>query len=231
MDYEVKRWMFRLATEPETFMFTLEDMASKIMCTLTWDEHDFSAYMASSAWGLLTQMSPAGPLTNVLTPLWKLPRFVNPWLKAEEKRYAEQNKFWMDKLEMVKKQNDEGIARPSFVRGHLDQKNSPLSGDEEASVCIGMMALVGVFTVAGPLNYFLCAMVLHPEWLGKIQEEVDRVCGDQWPSLNDFPNLPVLRACIKESMRWKPNVPTGKLSTTAGDQKHADTVRRRCTRD
>lgn len=209
MDFEVKRWMYRLITEPDTFMLTLEDMASKVMCTLTWDQHDFSAYMAESAWGLLTQMSPAGPFTNVATPLWRLPRLINPWYLAEEKRHSEQNAFWIDKLEAVRTQMQQGIARPSFMRQYLESKNPLISGDVEASVCIGMMALVGVFTVAGPLNYFLCAMVLHPLWLAKIQEEVDRVCGDRWPSLDDSPDLPALRACIKESMRWKPNVPTG----------------------
>jgi len=52
-------------------------------------------------------------------------------------------------------------------------------------------------------------MVFFPEWQKKIQEEVDRVCGDRLPTLADSPQLPVLRACIKETMRWKPNVPTG----------------------
>lgn len=217
MDFEVKRWMYRLIQEPETFMFTLEDFASKVMCTLTWDEHDFSPYMARSAWGLLTQMSPAGPFTNVATPLWHLPRFTNPWYTAEEKRHAEQNAFWMDKLQMVQSQMEQGIARPSFMSQYLESAKPALSGNKEASTCIGMIALVGVFTVAGPLNYFLCAMVQHREWFVKIQEEVDRVCGDRWPNLNDSPNFPTLRACIKESMRWKPNVPTGTMHS-AGKQ-------------
>lgn len=72
-----------------------------------------------------------------------------------------------------------------------------------------MMALVGIFTVAGPLHYFLIAMVFHQDWLAKCQEEVDKVCEGRMPTLFDSPNLPVLRACILETMRWKPNVPTG----------------------
>lgn len=116
----------------------------------------------------------------------------------------------MERLMKVRAQMKQGVARPSFMRNYLEsEKSSNLSGDYEASSVIGMMALVGIFTVAGPLNYFLVSMVFHPEWLRKCQEEIDRVCGDRMPTISDMPDLPILRACIKETMRWKPNVPTG----------------------
>ncbi|KAK6860982.1 hypothetical protein PG995_004618 [Apiospora arundinis] len=81
-----------------------------------------------------------------------------------------------------------------------------------------MIALVGIFTVAGPLSYFLVAMVHHPKWQAAMQQEIDEVCGGRPPLLDDTPRLPILRACIKETMRWKPNVPTGVAhETEAGD--------------
>ncbi|KAK5241092.1 hypothetical protein LTR16_009777, partial [Cryomyces antarcticus] len=98
MHHEVKRFLNRLLENPDDFCFSLEDMASKIMCTLTWDNPDYSVYCAKSAWGLLTQMSPAGPITNILTPLWHLPLFMNPWKKAEHKRHDEQQAWWMERL-------------------------------------------------------------------------------------------------------------------------------------
>ena len=104
----------------------------------------------------------------------------------------------------------EGKARSSFTRTYLEgEKTGNLSGDYEASSALGMMALVAIFTVAGPLYYFLLAMVCHPEWQKRCQEEIDEQCGGRMPELTDMPNLPVLRACIKETMRWRPNVPTG----------------------
>ena len=211
MDFEVKRWMARLATDPDGFNFSLEDMAAKIMTTLTWDDPDLSVSCTKSAWGLLTQMSPGGPITNVITPLWDyLPGPINPWKIAEHKRHDEQQAYWLDNLHSVRRKMELGIARDSFTRRFLQtEKMQGLSGDYEASSVIGMMALVGIFTIGGPLNYFLVSMVFHPEWQRKLQEEVDRVCGDRMPTLSDSPNLPVLRACIKETMRWKPNVPTG----------------------
>ncbi|PSK38003.1 Phenylacetate 2-hydroxylase [Elsinoe australis] len=210
MDYEVKRWLYRLATNPDGFNFSLEDMAAKIMCHLVWDDHTHSTDLIPSAWGLLTQMSPAGPITNVITPLWHLPEFINPWKRAEHKRHDKQQAWWMDRLMQVKEEMRQGIARPSFVRQYLEtEKTSLLSGDYEASSALGMIALVGVFTIGGPLNYFLLAMVYHPEAQARAQREIDEQLGGRAPLLEDLPNLPYLRACIKEAMRWKPNVPTG----------------------
>ncbi|KAK4506825.1 hypothetical protein PRZ48_000558 [Zasmidium cellare] len=211
MYHETKRWMWRLLNNPDDFVFSLEDMASKVMCHLTWDDDTLSEYMTPSAWGLLTQMSPAGPITNVITPLWDyLPEPINPWKLAERKRHDEQQKWWMDRLLTVRSQMTRDEARPSFMKTYLEgERTGGLSGDYEASSAIGMMALVGIFSVAGPLYYFLLSMLYHPEWQKKCQAEIDEVCGSRMPELRDMPNLPVLRACIKETMRWKPNVPTG----------------------
>lgn len=212
MYFEAKRWLALLLENPENFGFLLEDMSSKIMCQLTWDNPDISAELTPSAWGLLTQMSPAGPITNVLTPLWRLPYWINPWKRAERKRHDEQQAWWMKQLLAVRTQLEQGLARPSFTRQYIEtETTSNLSGDYEASSVIGMLALVGIFTVAGPLYYFLIAMVYHPKWQAKAQEEIDRACNRRMPTLNDAPNLPTLRACIKETMRWKPNVPTGRM--------------------
>lgn len=229
MNHEAKRWLYRLLHNPDDFGFSLEDMASKVMCALAWDDPSLSEYCTKSAWGLLTQMSPAGPITNVITPLWHLPYFMNPWKIAERKRHDEQQAWWMARLQDTRAKQEKGLARPSWTRQYLESaKTSAISGDYEASSVLGMAALVGIFTVAGPLNYFLVAMVYHPEWQRKIQEEIDEVCKGELPTLNDMPQLPVLRACIKETMRWKPNVPTGKLSFVTILRHHPTNRCRRC---
>ncbi|CAK4032488.1 hypothetical protein DOTSEDRAFT_67751 [Lecanosticta acicola] len=219
MYHETKRWLMRLLQNPDDFAFSLEDMASKVMCRLTWDDDTLSEPMTPSAWGLLTQMSPAGPITNVITPLWDwIPEPVNPWKLAERKRHDEQQRWWMDRITTVRANMAKGQARSSWTKTYLEGgRNGNLSGDYEASCALGMMALVGVFTVAGPLYYFLLAMVYHPEWQKKCQEEIDTACGGRMPELSDMPNLPILRACIKETMRWKPNVPTGVAHETEQD--------------
>ncbi|KAG8630858.1 hypothetical protein KVT40_002477 [Elsinoe batatas] len=209
MDLEVKRWMHRLLTEPETFQYTLEDMAAKIMCHLVWDDESHSTALIPSAWGLLTQMSPAGPITNILTPLWDLPLALNPWKRAEHIRHDTQQAFWLSRLQQIRTELTTGEARASFTRHYLSMgAKAPLSNDHEASSCLGMLAIVGVFTIGGPLNYFLLAMIMHPLAQARAYDEIATVLGRP-PTLDDMPRLPYLRACIRETMRWKPNVPTG----------------------
>ena len=210
MYHETKRWLNRLLDEPDDFSWSLEDMCSKVMTQLSWDDPDMSEYCTKSAWGLLTQMSPAGPITNVLSPLWHLPFSINPWKIRERSRHDEQQAWWMERLLKTRKLMETGEARPSFMQKYLDgERTGNLTGDYEAPSAIGMVALVGIFTVAGPLYYFLLAMLYHPEWQRKIQKEIDEQCCGRMPELTDTPNLPILRACIKETMRWRPNVPTG----------------------
>ncbi|KAI1145323.1 cytochrome P450 [Nemania diffusa] len=211
MYHEAKRWLVRLIENPDGFQSSLEDMASKVMCQLTWDDPSLSEYCTKSAWGLLTQMSPAGPITNVLTPLWHLPEMINPWKKAERKRHDEQQDWWMERLVHIRDKMMLGLQRPCFARQYLERghKRSNLSGDYEGSCVIGMIALVGIFTVVGPLSYWLVSMVHHPQWQAIVQKEIDEECHGRMPTLEDAPRLPTLRACIKETMRWRPNVPTG----------------------
>lgn len=52
-------------------------------------------------------------------------------------------------------------------------------------------------------------MILHPEVVKIAQEELDRVCGSRFPTLDDEENLPYIRACVKESMRWMPTAILG----------------------
>lgn len=208
--------MARLITDPDNFQFTLEDMASKIMCQLTWDDPDLSECCTRSAWGLLTQMSPAGPITNVITPLWNLPEIINPWKKAERKRHDEQQAWWMARLLETEAKMIRGQQRPCFTRQYLEKghSRSNISGNYEASCVIGMIALVGIFTVAGPLSYWLVTMIHHPQWQFAVQREIDVACEGRMPTIKDAPKLPTLRACIKETMRWRPNVPTGKQTNS-----------------
>ncbi|KXX82703.1 Fumitremorgin C synthase [Madurella mycetomatis] len=211
MYFEAKRWLARLIQHPDNFQNSLEDMSSKIMCQLTWDDPSVSEALTKSAWGLLTQMSPAGPITNVLTPLWHLPYYLNPWKIAERKRHDEQQAWWMERLLVSKARLRKGELRHCWTRQFLEKTalKTSISGDYEASCVLGMLALVGIITVAGPLSYWLVAMVHHPEWQEAVQREVDEMCGGRLPTIEDAPKLPILRACIKETMRWRPNLPTG----------------------
>ena len=68
----------------------------------------------------------------------------------------------------------------------------------------GSLLQAGSETTSAILVGFVQAMVIFPEVAKAAQAELDRVCGDRLPDLNDVPNLPYIRGCIKESCRWMP---------------------------
>jgi len=76
--------------------------------------------------------------------------------------------------------------------------------DDLAAYISGSILQAGSETTASILIGFVQAMVIWPEVAKTAQEELDRVCGDRMPDLNDVPNLPYIRSCAKESLRWMP---------------------------
>lgn len=109
----------------------------------------------------------------------------------------------------VRKQWFAGIAKPSYMRLFLESQQKSQVSCLEGAYQVGMMAIAGALTLASPMMSFVLAMVQSPEWLAKLQKELDRVCGDRLPAMTDMESLPVLRAVVKEVLRWRPPVPTG----------------------
>ncbi|RYP78222.1 hypothetical protein DL771_000699 [Monosporascus sp. 5C6A] len=83
------------------------------------------------------------------------------------------------------------------------QKAEGLS-DDLACYMSGSLLQAGSETTAAILVGFVQAMVIFPEVARAAQAEIDRVCGDRLPDLNDVPDLPYIRGCVKESLRWMP---------------------------
>lgn len=51
-------------------------------------------------------------------------------------------------------------------------------------------------------------MLLFPDVQRKVQAHIDEIIGhDRLPTMNDYPRLPYVRCCIKESLRWMPTTP------------------------
>ena len=189
MDFEVIRMLFKLTKQPDDAQFLLENMASRIMCTLAWDDPSVSEKNTDDARDLLRAISPCGPLTNILTPLWHLPHWVNPWKQAEKRRHDPLHAWQTERFNAVKLNTQKGTQRPCWSQRFLLEDKSALSGEKEASSCVGMLALMGVLTVGGPLQYFLMSMVHHPAWFKKCQQEVDEACNGKGQLFQTYPSF------------------------------------------
>ena len=97
--------------------------------------------------------------------------------------------------------------RNSFMGRYFDSKNKELDM-EEVSYTVGMTALAAMLTTASIMINFIIAMCQFPEWQEALQKEIDSAVGNRLVEPADFPKLPILRAIIKELIRWRPIIPS-----------------------
>jgi len=154
-------------------------------------------------------ISPGGSLPNVIAPLACLPEFLSPWKRYEKKRYKFEREFFLDQQSKVRKEWYAGTVKPSYTQLFLESQQKSRTSCIEGAYSVGMMAIAGALTISSPMMSYILAMIQSPEWLARTQEEIDRVCGARLPEMSDMENLPVLRAVVKEVLRWRPPVPTG----------------------
>jgi cytochrome P450 len=89
----------------------------------------------------------------------------------------------------------------------------------ELSHLIGVLLEGGFETLTNTMDFFTMASVLHPESVGKAQEELDSVVGqNRLPSFDDTSSLPYVNAFIKEVLRWRPVAPMVAHSALQDDE-------------
>jgi len=220
IESEVRRFLAVLLINPAGFHSYTREHCGRIMSRLAWDDATQGKENGDSADCTLGQMSVSGPLVNTMTPLWQIPWALNPWKKFERAREDCQRKWWLNSLQIAKQRYLKGDLPENtwsyrYFKGLQQKGNATLEQDvkqeEFASCMLGFQNLVGVITIAGPLEFFLMAMTLNPEWQKKAQEEIDRVCGSRLPTTADTPDMPTVRACLKETLRWRSGVPLGEF--------------------
>ena len=209
---ETKRLLYRLLFTPASYRSLLEDHTSRNISRLAWGSPDSYLTLQKVTMGLLTVISPAGALPNIISPLAALPTFLSPWKRNEKERYAIERDFFLNQMAKVRREWFAGTAKPSYMRRFFEVQQESQINCIDGAYQVGMMAIAGALTIASPMMSFMLAMLLNQEWLVKLQEELDGVCGDRLPAMTDMENLPVLRAVVKEVVRWRPPVPTGTLS-------------------
>ncbi len=52
------------------------------------------------------------------------------------------------------------------------------------------------------LQFFVLAMILHPEIQARAQAEIDKVVGGRLPGFQDEKDLPYTSAIVLECVRW-----------------------------
>ena len=99
--------------------------------------------------------------------------------------------------------------QPCFAYDVLKAQKTDGFSDEQAAYICGSLIEGGSDTTSGTLVGFIFAMMMFPEVQQKAQGELDRVCPDHLPSLDDVVEIPYVRQCVKETIRWMPTMIMG----------------------
>ena len=78
-----------------------------------------------------------------------------------------------------------------------------MSESQLVDECVTLFA-AGHETTANALTFTLRLLAEHPDVLQRVQDEVDRVCGDRLPTMQDTEHLEYTRRVAAESMRLYP---------------------------
>ncbi|KAI0872055.1 cytochrome P450 2C3 [Hypoxylon argillaceum] len=216
-DYPSKerdRFLYLLSTDASQYREFIEQFTSRTVARLSWGSPQSAQRLRVTTAGLLDSISPAGALPNLISWLMYLPTFLSPWQQKENARHAMEAQLLRDNVKYAHDCIDNSMAEPSFIRTFIENTSLPggksdFIEEAEASYVVGQMAIAGALTIGSPIQSFLLAMLHYPEWQRKLQSEIDQVCGGDCPQWEHREKLPLLRAVVKEVIRWRPPVPTG----------------------
>jgi len=101
------------------------------------------------------------------------------------------------------------VPQPCFCNDVLRVQAQEDMSDEQAAYLAGSLLEAGSDTTSSTTIGFIQAMLLFPEVQRTAQKELDRVVGSRrLPTMDDAPDLPYIRAIVKESIRWMPTTVT-----------------------
>ena len=222
---EARRMICDMVKEPKRYGYWFERFSTSVSLRqgfgkemTTEEEENFHTHKILNRMHHIERVAaPGAYLVEIIPALMYLPEYLAPFKREAKILHQDESSYFRGLLEEARKKYEKGIteAPPSFARCWL-QKNDhwELSFDEIMYVMATLYG-GGAGTTAGAMQSVILAMCHYPEWQEKLQQELDTVVGStRMPTFADMPNLPLVRAVVKEVLRWRPVVP-GSASSLA----------------
>ncbi|KAK7416280.1 hypothetical protein QQZ08_012054 [Neonectria magnoliae] len=216
-DLENKFLLEGLLDTPEDFLAHLRrftyslstQMIFGYRCINNKDPNLLQLFESFEKWGELAGSSSA-QLADLFPILQKLPTFMTPNVRYAKKLFEVERKNYVGQWMRSKEALDSGKGLPCFCNDIYRVQSKEGFSDDAAGYISGSLLEAGSDTTASILYGFIQAILVWPEVQRRAQEEIDRVVGPgRLPTMDDYDNLPYIRCCIKESLRWMPTVILG----------------------
>ncbi|KAK3985246.1 putative cytochrome P450 E-class, group I [Cladorrhinum sp. PSN332] len=207
---ERDRFLYLMARDPSNYIEWIEQFTSRTVARLSWGTAKPAQILRHTTFGLLQTISPSGALPNIISFLRHVPDRLSPWKQKEKARHDLEDRLFKANVEFARQGIHNGKGEESFIATFLkSQLGDDEKEKEEAMHVIGLMAIAGTLTIGSPIQSYILAMCHYPAVQRALQEEIDEACEGRCPRWEDREKLPMLRAVVKEVIRWRPPVPTG----------------------
>ena len=212
--WESMRLVHDLATTPHFFERHIQRYAASVVMTVAYARR-VDSMNDPDVQQILTMMQymaslnvPGRYLAESLPILARVPDVLAPW-KADIKVHARKfGQFFIELGERAIQRYNKGELPHCFLRTLMESRDKyDLSEDEICRQSAGLFG-AGSDTSSATMTTFILAMTVFGRdggILARAQEELDRVVGRRRsPTWDDEPNLPYVRAVVKETFRWRP---------------------------
>lgn len=213
-----------LLREPQNLASELHRYALSVTRTVAFSKRvtSNSSQFAVQVRELMENFSRAmqpGKYVFETVPLLKfLPRRLQPWLGELEKYREYELEFT---LRNYRDALSDSQIHPDRACLAMDintemEKAGDFNELQAATTCMEILG-AGSETTATALQFIILALATNPDVVARAHAELDRVVGqDRFPTwAEDEPNLPYVRAIIKEGQRWRSISPLSKYRLSA----------------
>ncbi|KAJ7731637.1 cytochrome P450, partial [Mycena metata] len=212
----------RLLHNPENFRQHIKQMTGETIMAITYGidvvpKDDPYMSLAEETLKVGVMAVTRGFLVDSFPVLKYLPDwFPGAGFKIQAKEWRELGRRAQEiPLAETKRQIASGSAPYSFSTysfHNLAESTNPYYTEDHVQATAAVTYLAGWDTTAAALTTFILAMLANPEAQRKAQVELDSVTGrERLPDFGDESALPYVSALIKETLRWRPVAPIGRV--------------------
>ena len=209
--YESERLLYDLIKTPEQYESLFERYAGAVVMRLgyaktieTGDEPEVRKII-KVVHTVERVASPGAYLVDTFPFLMYLPTWLAPFKREAARLHEYEITLFRQLLFEVRDKMAAGQCPKCFAKTFLERQGEFGLSDDEGAYVIGTLFEAGAGTTAAAMMSFLLSMCHYPDWMKKMQQEIDRVVGEErMPIFNDIPSLPTVRAVTKEVLRWRP---------------------------
>ncbi|KAJ9133390.1 Cytochrome P450 [Pleurostoma richardsiae] len=172
-------------------------------------------YETQHTWLDLLEAGKTPPVDFIPFLRW-VPRFLAKWKRDATFVRVNQSAFYDELLASARRQlaaqaasaSTDGVNKYESLMTKILKEGDPSEwSDKKLAYLGGGLLDAAVDTTVSTLQTLLLAVIAHRDIQKRAQTEIDQVCGDSPPQAEALKELPYLRACLLESMRWRPSTP------------------------